>query len=52
VSRRRALTLALSVALATSALGGFFVYRTSASPRMMHVGGHTNACACTQRIEP
>ena len=52
MSRRLALALVSSVALATSALGGWLVYRTSASPRMMQIGGHTNPCTCTQRIEP
>jgi hypothetical protein len=46
------LALASGFALAASGLAVWLLLRRPASPRMMQVGGRSNPCTCTQRIEP
>jgi hypothetical protein len=53
VTRRHRLAISLaSIAALAGSLACAWLLHRPAPPRMMHVGGATNPCTCTQRIEP
>jgi hypothetical protein len=48
---RRRLVLAALV-IVTLGLGGWRLYEQREQARLVHVGGDSNPCACSTRIEP